>query len=96
MHFINTLLSCGAFPIITKPTRVTGTTATIIDHIITNVTNHKILPRVIETSEISDNYPIFCQVQNITLPRKIIILLVTIETNLNLILLHLITTFTML
>ena len=70
MHFINTLLSCGAFPIITKPTRVTDTTATIIDHIITNVTNHKILPGVIETSEVSDHYPVFCQVQNITLPKK--------------------------
>ena len=70
MRFINTLLSCGAFPIITKPTRVTDTTATIIDHIITYVTNHKILPGVIKTSEVSDHYPVFCQVQNITLPRK--------------------------
>ena len=34
MHFINTLISCGAFPIITKPTRGTDTTTTIIDHII--------------------------------------------------------------
>ena len=70
MHFINTLLSCGAFLIITKPTRVTDTTTTIIDHIITNVTNHKILPGVIKTSEVSDHYPVFCQVQNITLPKK--------------------------
>ena len=46
MHFINTLISCGAFPIITKPTRVTDITATIIDHIITNGMNHKILPRL--------------------------------------------------
>ena len=70
LDFINTLLSCGAFPIITKPTRVTDTTDTIIDHIITNVRNHKILPGVIETSEVSDHYPLFCQVQNITLPKK--------------------------
>ena len=70
MHFINTVISCGTFPIITIPTRVTYSTATIIDHIITNVTNHEILPGVIETSEVSDHYPIFCQVQNITLPRK--------------------------
>ena len=70
MHFINTLISCGAFPIITKPTRVTDTTATVIDHIITNVTNHEILPRVIETLEVNHHYPVFCQVHNITLPRK--------------------------
>ena len=70
MHFINTLISCKTFPIIIKPTRVTDITATIIDHIITNVTNHEILPGVIETSEVSDHYSVFCQVQNITLPRK--------------------------
>ena len=73
MHFINTLISCGAFPIISKPTRVTDTTATIIfiDHIITNVTIYEILPGVIETSEVNDYYyPVFCQVHNIALPRK--------------------------
>ena len=70
MHFINTLISCGTFPIITKPTRVTDTTATIIDHIITNVMNHEILPGVIGTSEVNDHYPVFCQVHNIMLPRK--------------------------
>ena len=96
MHFINTLLSCGAFPIIIKPTRVTDTSATIIDYIITNITKHKILPGVIEISEVSDHYPVFCQVQNITLLKKIIALLVTIERNLNLILMHLIMIFSML
>ena len=70
MHFINTLINCGAFPITTKPTRVTDTTATIIDNIIINVTNQEIFSGVIETSEVSDHYPVFCQVHNITLPRK--------------------------
>ena len=42
----------------------------VIDHILTNVTNHKILPGVIETYEVNDDYPVFCQVQNITLPKK--------------------------
>ena len=54
MHFINTLISCGTFLFITKPTRVTDTTATIINHIITNVRNYEILSGVIETSEVSD------------------------------------------
>ena len=70
MHFINALLTCGAYPIIIKPTAVTDTTAKITNHLITNVTNHKILPGVIETSEVSDHYPVFCQVQNIMLPKK--------------------------
>ena len=70
MHFINTLISCGTFPIITKPTRFTDLTAMIIQHIITNVTNHEIHPGVIEISEVSDHYPVFCLVHNITLSRK--------------------------
>ena len=67
MHFINTLISCGNFPIITKPTKITDSTATIIDHMITNVTNHAIFPGVVKTSEVSDHYPVFCQVHNIKL-----------------------------
>ena len=43
-HFVNSILSCGDFPIITKPTRVTAISATITDHVFTNVTNHSILP----------------------------------------------------
>ena len=54
MYFINTLISCGTFSIINKPTKVTDSTATIIDHIITNVTNHEILPKIIETSKVRD------------------------------------------
>ena len=73
MHFINTLTSCGTFPIITKPTRVTDSTATIIDHITTNVTNYEILTGVIETSEVNDHYHNYGQVHNITLSKKIII-----------------------
>ena len=63
MPFTNTLISCGTFPIITKPARVTDLTATTIDHIITNITTHKILPGVIKLSEVSDYYPVLCQAQ---------------------------------
>ena len=70
MHFKNTLISCGTFPIINKPTRFTDLTATIIEHIRTNVTNHEILPGVIEISEVSDHHPVFCLLHNITLSRK--------------------------
>ena len=64
-HFVNSILSCGAFPITTKPTRVTATSATIIDHVITNDTNHSILPGVIETSCLSDHNVLFCQIANL-------------------------------
>ena len=35
LYFLNSLISCGSLPIITIPTRVTETSATIIDHVIT-------------------------------------------------------------
>ena len=54
-HFVNAILGCEAFPIITKPTEVTATSVTIIDHVITNDTNLSILPGVIEASNSSDH-----------------------------------------
>ena len=54
----------GAFFLITKPTRVTDKTATVIHHIITNDTAHSILPRVIPTS-LTDHYTIMCKISKI-------------------------------
>ena len=50
-RYMQVITSNGAFSLITKPTRVTDKTATVIDHIITNDTTHSILPRVIRTSQ---------------------------------------------
>ena len=36
-RFLNMLLSCGVVPLITKPTRVSDSSATIVDHLLTNV-----------------------------------------------------------
>ena len=54
------LLSYGAIPVITKPTRVTDTIYTIFDHVITNVVVHDVIPGVIDSCEISDHYATFC------------------------------------
>ena len=62
------LLSCGVLPLITKPTRVSDSSATIIDHILTNDYEQSIIPAIVETNEISDHYPILCQV-NLTQTR---------------------------
>ena len=35
--FVDKLYSNNVFPLITKPTRVTQTTATLIDHVLTNI-----------------------------------------------------------
>ena len=61
-HYINSLISCGSVPIITIPTRVTDTSSTVIDHVITNDTSHCIRPGVIQNANISDHYSIFCEV----------------------------------
>ena len=37
-HYLEILLGFGLFPVITKPTRVTATSQTLIDHIFTNIT----------------------------------------------------------
>ena len=58
------LSSMAIFPIITKPTRVTTTSSTIIDHIFTNCTSHRIIPGVMETDSLADHYPVFCIIRN--------------------------------
>lgn len=59
--YINDLISCGAYSIITVPTRVTTTSSTIIDHIITNDNKHLVNPGVIRT-DLTDHYVICCSV----------------------------------
>ena len=57
--YSNFLLSHGAFPLITKSTRVIENSATIIDHIISNDTINVLNPGIIQT-DLTDHYPIFC------------------------------------
>ena len=63
--YLNVLASHGYFPLITLPTRVTNSSATIIDHIITNDNLHTLKPGVIR-ADLSDHYPIFCTISNIS------------------------------
>ena len=62
MRYLNMLISYGAFPLITKPTRVTKNSSSIIDHIISNDIKHYILPGIFETCNVCDHYPIFCKI----------------------------------
>ena len=70
-RYMQVITSNGAFSVITKPTRVTDKTATVIDHIITNDTAHSILPRVIRTS-LTDHYAIICKISKIEKLGKIL------------------------
>ena len=60
-EYINLIVSNGAVPVITIPTRVTATLATLLDYIITNNMDQVINPAVIE-ADITDHYPILCTV----------------------------------
>ena len=59
--FLNIAESNGAIHLITKPTRVTAGSSSIIDHIITNDLVHKGSPFVI-LSNLTDYYPIMCAI----------------------------------
>ena len=58
---INVSVSNGAIPIITKPTRVTSESSSIIDHIITNDSNHQINSFIFKV-DVTDHYPILCKI----------------------------------
>ena len=62
-YYLNMLASHGAEMLINKATRVTSTTATVIDHILTNVTQYSITPGVIRY-DLTDQYPIFVKACN--------------------------------
>ena len=53
--------SYGLLPLITKPTRVTETTSTILDHMLTKDVHHCILPGIIQY-DLSGPYPVFCTI----------------------------------
>ena len=65
-EYLDMLLSLGFMPIITKPTRITDHTATLIDHIYTN-TPEKLIKSGLCLADISDHLPVFCTMAN-TLP----------------------------
>ena len=63
-RYMHVITSNGTFFLITKPTRVTDKTATVIDCIIANDIAHSILPRVIPTS-LTDHYAIMRKISKI-------------------------------
>lgn len=70
-EFLETLFSHGLFPLITKPTRLTSHSATLIDNILTNYLPDKALNGLI-INDISDHLPVFTVMydRNPTRPSK--------------------------
>uniref|UniRef100_A0A8C6LE27 Reverse transcriptase domain-containing protein n=1 Tax=Nothobranchius furzeri TaxID=105023 RepID=A0A8C6LE27_NOTFU len=61
--FINSMYSLGLFPLITKPTRITAHSATIIDNIFTNKKDDVLRSGVL-MADISDHLPVFAVLKN--------------------------------
>jgi len=59
LDFANCLFSHSFYPVINKPTRITETTATLIDNILTNFDSTYKLSPFIFCSDISDHLPLF-------------------------------------
>ena len=58
-EYLDMIFSYNLLPIITKPTRITHHTSTLIDHIYVNSTPDNITAGIIVT-DISDHLPVFC------------------------------------
>ena len=57
--YITSILSHGSIFLITKPTRISNNSSTIIDHVITNDSKHELQSFIVK-SDWTDHYPIFC------------------------------------
>ena len=66
-NFVNFAFQNNLTPLINKPTTVTRTNATAIDHILTNAFLKKQIETRIIKTEISDDFPIFLITDTITL-----------------------------
>ena len=61
--YLEMLYSRGLYPLITKPTRITSTCSTLIDHIFTNILESKTKSGVL-INDISDHLPVFLVYNN--------------------------------
>ena len=68
--YIDMFSSNGCFPIISLPTRVNDHSASIIDHIVTNDHLHSVSQGIIKC-DLTDHYPIFCIVTNLSVKKTI-------------------------
>ena len=57
--FLNIMYSSSHYPLISKPTRVTTRTSSLIDNIFCNILNNKITPGILY-NDITDHFPVFC------------------------------------
>ena len=68
-EFINTMYSLSLFPRITRPSRITHNSATLIDDIFTNILNNNTISGSI-IQHISDHLPVFVVSDNFYIKNK--------------------------
>ena len=68
--YLNLLSSNCATNIIDVPTRVTTSSATVLDHIITKENKHQIVPAVVDY-DITDHYPVVALVNNKSIHKNV-------------------------
>ena len=56
LDFLSTMLACGTLPSACIPTRITNTTASLLDNIFSSLT---LVQNFVLTSDISDHFPVF-------------------------------------
>ena len=56
--FTDTMFSLHLYPLVSKPTRITSHTATVIDNIFTNILDNEIISGIL-INDISDHFPVF-------------------------------------
>ena len=73
-NYINKIYSSGCYSLINKPTRITTTSATTLDHVYTN-SFHKVAVAGVLILDFSDHLPTFCVINGNAcknyLPRKV-------------------------
>ncbi|XP_065645688.1 uncharacterized protein LOC136076146 [Hydra vulgaris] len=65
-YFLNTLIQHDIIPTISKSTRITNTSSTLLDNIFTNNIHNCLLESGIIKTDITDHFPIFLITNNIT------------------------------
>ena len=68
-NYVNAIYAEGCSNLINKPTRITESTATLLDHLYSNMTNN-ISNRGVLTCDISDHLPTFCCLRKKTIKKQ--------------------------
>ena len=76
-NFINMMIESSSFPCITRPTRVTKNSATLIDNIFVNLSLSDKMKSSIIVHNISDHFPSICLLENVITNKRVPVYITT-------------------